>query len=79
MTKLQSEKLRTVLLFPSLLKNLSVEKKWRGKGQKGSGAPSESSQLFPDRHRVHGVGRGGARAVLNQIPWNPVKIWLKSG
>ena len=36
------------------------------------------------RHRVDGVGRGGGQAVFNQIltnqiPWNPVKIRLKSG
>ena len=28
---------------------------------------------------VNGVGRGGGQADFNQIPWNPVKIWLKSG
>ena len=32
-----------------------------------------------NRHRVNGVGRGGGQTVFNQIPWNPVKIRLKSG
>ena len=32
-----------------------------------------------NRHRVNGIGRRGGRTVFNQIPWNPVKIWGKSG
>ena len=32
-----------------------------------------------NRHRVNGVGRGGGQPDFNQIPWNPVKIRLKSG